>query len=144
MSTNTQIGIIGCGNISDAYFSTGAIFPFFDIAACADLNLDAAKAKAAQWNIPQACSVDELLADDSLSFIINLTIPQAHGPVMLRCLEAGKHVYTEKPFTVTREEALSINQLAHEKGLRVGSAPRHVLGRRAPDLSPTDRRRRHR
>ena len=96
MNQLTQIGIIGCGNISNAYFSTGAKFPFFDIAACADLNLDAAKSKAEQWQIPKACTVDELLADDSIDFIINLTIPQAHGPVMLRCLEAGKHVYTEK------------------------------------------------
>ncbi len=124
----TQVGVIGCGNISDAYFSTNARFSFFDIAACADLNLDAAKAKAAQWNIPRACSVDELLADTSIEFIINLTIPQAHGPVMLSCLEAGKSVYTEKPFTVTREEAQKIIALAGEKNLRVGSAPDTFLG----------------
>jgi len=128
MNPNTSVGIIGCGNISNAYFSTGDRFGFFNIAACADINLDAAKSKAEQWHIPKACSVDELLADDSIEFVINLTIPQAHGPVMLRCLEAGKSVYTEKPFTVTREEALSINQLAREKGLRVGSAPDTFLG----------------
>ena len=128
MNQTTKIGVIGCGNISNAYFDTNAHFSFFDIAACADLNPDAAKAKAQQWNIPRACSVDELLADPDIEFVINLTIPQAHGPVMLRCLEAGKSVYTEKPFTVSREEALQINQLAREKGLRVGSAPDTFLG----------------
>ena len=128
MSQTTQIGIIGCGNISNAYFGTGAKFSFFDIAACADLNLEAARAKAQQWNIPKACSVDELLADRDISFVINLTIPAAHGPVMLRCLEAGKSVYTEKPFTVRREEAQQIIKLAREKGLRVGSAPDTFLG----------------
>ncbi len=128
MNSTTRIGIIGCGNISNAYFATGARFSFFEVAACADLNFDAARAKAEQWHIPRACSVDELLADDSIEFVINLTIPQAHGPVMLACLEAGKSVYTEKPFTVTREEALSINALAREKNLRVGSAPDTFLG----------------
>ncbi len=128
MNQSTKIGIIGCGNISNAYFSTGDRFDFFDIVACADLNLDAAKSKAQQWNIRKACSVDELLADEEIEFVINLTIPQAHGPVMLRCLEAGKSVYTEKPFTVTREEALQINALAKQKKLRVGSAPDTFLG----------------
>jgi len=128
MNAQTNVGIIGCGNISNAYFSTGDRFDFFNIAACADLNLDAARSKAEQWKIPRACSVEELLADESIEFVINLTIPQAHGPVMLSCLEAGKSVYTEKPFTVTREEALQINQLAREKGLRVGSAPDTFLG----------------
>ncbi|HEX9995666.1 MAG TPA: Gfo/Idh/MocA family oxidoreductase [Abditibacterium sp.] len=124
----TKIGIIGCGNISNAYFGTNANFSFFDITACADLNLAAAQAKAQEWNIPKACSVEELLADEEISFIINLTIPAAHGPVMLQCLEAGKSVYTEKPFTVTRDEAQKIIALANEKGLRVGSAPDTFLG----------------
>lgn len=124
----TKIGIIGCGNISNAYFGTNANFSFFDITACADLNIEAAKAKAAQWNIPKACSVDELLANPEIEFVINLTIPQAHGPVMLQCLENGKSVYTEKPFTVTRDEAQKIMALAKEKGLRVGSAPDTFLG----------------
>ncbi|HEX8463136.1 MAG TPA: Gfo/Idh/MocA family oxidoreductase [Abditibacterium sp.] len=128
MSQQTKVGLIGCGNISDAYFATNAKFSFFDITTCADLNLDAAKTKAQKWEIPRACSVDELLADEEISFVINLTIPQAHGPVMLRCLEHGKSVYTEKPFTVTREEAQKIIALAKGKNLRVGSAPDTFLG----------------
>jgi predicted dehydrogenase len=127
-SQNTKVGIIGCGNISNAYFATNAKFSFFEITACADLNLEAAKAKAEQWGISKACTVEELLADPEIGFVINLTIPQAHGPVMLQCLEAGKSVYTEKPFTVTREEAQQIMALAKEKGLRVGSAPDTFLG----------------
>jgi predicted dehydrogenase len=123
-----KVGIIGCGNISNAYFATNAKFSFFEIVACADLNIEAAKAKAEQWNIAKACSVEELLADPEIGFVINLTIPQAHGPVMLKCIENNKSVYTEKPFTVTREEAQRIITLANEKGLRVGSAPDTFLG----------------
>ncbi len=127
-SETVKVGVVGCGNISNSYFATNAKFNFFDIVACADLNLEAARAKAEQWQIAKACTVDELLADPEIGFVINLTIPQAHGPVMLRCLEAGKSVYTEKPFTVTRAEAHQLMEVAAAKGLRVGSAPDTFLG----------------
>jgi predicted dehydrogenase len=126
--SHTKIGLIGCGNISGSYFRTNQNYNFFDIVACADLDVERAKAKAEEYGIPKACSVEELLADPEIGFVINLTIPQAHGPVMLQCLRNGKSVYTEKPFTVTREEAQEIIALAKEKGLRVGSAPDTFLG----------------
>ncbi len=125
---NTHVGVIGCGNISNAYFATNDKFNFFEITACADLNLDAAREKAEKWSIAKACSVEELLQDPEIGFVINLTIPAAHGPVMMAALENGKSVYNEKPFTVTREEAQKAIQLAGEKGLRVGSAPDTFLG----------------
>ena len=124
----TKVGLIGCGNISNSYLATNAKYAFFDVAACADLSVDAARAQAQKWGIPRACTVAELLADDTIDFIVNLTTPRAHGPVLLEALRAGKHVYTEKPFTVTREEARQVIDLAGERRLRVGSAPDTFLG----------------
>jgi len=123
-----NVGIIGCGNISNAYFSTNARFNLFNIVACADLDQSRAKAKAQEWNIPKACTVEELLADDNIDFVICLTIPQAHAPVMKQALLAGKSAYTEKPFTVERTEAQELIALAKAKGLRLGSAPDTFLG----------------
>ncbi len=123
-----KVGIIGCGNISGAYFSTNKNFSFFDIVACADLDLARAQARAAEYDIARACTPQELLADEEIGFVISLTIPQAHGPVMLEGVRAGKSVYTEKPFTVTREEARQVLAEAKAKGLRVGSAPDTFLG----------------
>lgn len=123
-----KVGVIGCGKISGAYFNTNKTFNFFDIVACADLDLERAKASAAEYGIAKPCSVDELLADPEIGFVINLTIPQAHGPITQAALQNGKSVYNEKPFTVTREEAKQAIALAKEKGLRVGSAPDTFLG----------------
>lgn len=122
-----KVGIIGCGNISQAYFDGSRIFNMLEIVACADVNPAAAKAKAEQ-NKVRAMTVDELMADREIGLVINLTIPQAHAEVTLRALEAGKHVHGEKPLAVTREEGQAIIRKAREKGLRVGSAPDTFLG----------------
>lgn len=127
-STISKVGVIGCGNIAHAYFGTNDRFDFLEIAACADLDVERAKKAAAEFNIARGCSVEELLADDEISTVINLTIPAAHGPVMLRALQNGKNVYTEKPFTVSRLEAQEVIAYAGGKGLRVGSAPDTFLG----------------
>ncbi len=58
-----NIGIIGCGNISPIYFQAGEKFDSMNIVACADLNLEAAKKRAEEFNIPKACTVDEILED---------------------------------------------------------------------------------
>ncbi|HEX8833585.1 MAG TPA: Gfo/Idh/MocA family oxidoreductase, partial [Abditibacteriaceae bacterium] len=125
---STKIGIIGVGNISGAYFNTNKVFNFFDIIACADIDVERAKSKAAEHDIAKGCSVAELLADPEIEAVINLTIPAAHGPVMIQALEAGKHVYNEKPLTVTREEAQQALAIAERKGLLIGCAPDTFLG----------------
>src|SRR5882724_1284042 len=122
-----KVGIIGTGNISGIYFQNGSRFDSMELVACADLNVKRAKAKAAEHGV-HGGSVEELLADPDIQLIINLTIPQAHASVCLQALEAGKHVYVEKPFAVTREEALRVLELARHKGLLVGSAPDTFLG----------------
>ncbi|MFU1795538.1 Gfo/Idh/MocA family protein [Paenibacillus azoreducens] len=124
----TKVGIIGCGQISGIYLENLNRFPSIVVAACADLNVERAKAKAGEFGIPKACSVAELLADPAIELVVNLTIPAAHSQVCMDILEAGKHVYVEKPLAVTREEGQAILAKAEEKGLLVGSAPDTFLG----------------
>ncbi|SEN30153.1 Gfo/Idh/MocA family protein [Lihuaxuella thermophila] len=123
-----RVGVIGCGNISATYFRNLKEFAVLDVVACADLDVERAKASAEAFHIPKACTVDELLADPDIELVINLTVPQAHAEVCLAALSAGKHVYVEKPLAVTREEGQKILQTAKAKGLRVGSAPDTFLG----------------
>ena len=127
MST-VKIGIIGCGNISAAYLRTGKTFSILDVAAVADLDASRACARADEFGVPRACSVDELLADPEIQIIVNLTNPQAHTSVSLAALAAGKHVYTEKPLAVVREDGQKTVEAARRAGLRLGSAPGTFLG----------------
>jgi predicted dehydrogenase len=123
-----KIGVIGCGNISDLYFAAGKRFDAIEIAACADLDPARAEAKARKHGVPKACTVDELLADDAIETVLNITVPKAHHEVALRVLQAGRHVYNEKPLTLTREQGIELLHLADGKGLRIGCAPDTVLG----------------
>lgn len=128
LTSPTRIGIIGCGNISGAYVKACSRFSDIRLVAVADIDLDRAKAKAAEHNIPRALSVDEILADPEVEIIINLTIPAAHASVATQILEAGKSAYNEKPLGVSLEDGRQLVALAREKKLRLGCAPDTFLG----------------
>ncbi len=123
-----SIGIVGCGNISGIYLQNLKRFDFLTVAAVADLDLSRAQARATEYGVPKACSLDELLADPSIDIVVNLTIPSAHAPVNLAAVNAGKHVYSEKPLTMTREQGQALLAAAREKGVRVSCAPETFLG----------------
>ena len=122
-----KVGLIGCGNISGAYLNNNAVFPHMRIVKCADIRPEAAKATA-EKNGLEAVSVEALLRDPEIDIILNLTTPESHTLIDLQALENGKHVYSEKPFAVNREDGLKVLKLAAAKGLRVGCAPDTFLG----------------
>ena len=123
-----KVGVIGCGMISDRYLAHMPRFDFLEVTACADIQPDRAAEKARKFDVPIACSVEELLTNPQIDIVVNLTTPQAHADVSLSILRAGKHLYSEKPLAVTREEAREILDEAAENGLLVGCGPDTFLG----------------
>jgi len=126
-SSRAKVGLIGCGNISRAYFDNCKLFPNLDLMACADIDLARAQEAAKKYGV-KAFTVDDLLASPEIEIAINLTIPQAHAEIDCRALESGKHVFSEKPFALTLAEGLQVQETARKAGLRVGCAPDTVLG----------------
>jgi predicted dehydrogenase len=123
-----KVGLIGCGTISATYLKVAKRFPVLDVVACADALPERAEARAAEFGVPRALPVDDLLADPEIELVLNLTIPKAHGEVGLRAIEAGKSVYNEKPLAVTREEGRALLETAKQNRVRVGAAPDTFLG----------------
>lgn len=125
-----KAGVIGCGMISGIYLKnlTQGFNHIVDVVACADLMPELAKKRAQEFDVPTACTVDELLNNQEIEIVLNLTAPAAHAPINLNALQAGKHVYTEKPFALTREDAQEVLALAESKGLLIGCAPDTFLG----------------
>jgi len=125
----TKIGIIGCGKISGVYFQNlSQMFSNTEVIACSDLIQERARAAAEEFDIPKACSTPELLADPEVQLALNLTIPAVHAEVCLSALEAGKHVYLEKPLSVVREDGKKVLKTAQANGLLLGGAPDTFLG----------------
>lgn len=127
MANSVNVGLIGTGNIAPRYAHHSARFDNVNVVSCADLSLERAEQFAAEHGL-KAQTIDDLLADPDIDIIVNLTIPKAHKSVSLSILEAGKHVYSEKPLGLSTEESAEIIALANAKGLRVGCAPDTVLG----------------
>lgn len=122
-----KLGVIGCGNISDAYLKGGAQSQIVSVKAVTDIDMSLAEAKAAAYGCA-ALTLDEMLSDPEIAIIVNLTPPQIHAEIGRRTIAAGKHFYTEKPFAATLAEAREIATAADAAGLRIGSAPDTFLG----------------
>ena len=125
-----RVGLIGTGRISDVYLKNCAAFGGLEIVACGSLNMEESRAKAAEFGVPRVAEPDEIIADPEIDAILNLTIPAAHAEVSLAALEAGKHVYSEKPFVTDLADGRRVLELARDKGLTVGNAPDTFLGGR--------------
>ena len=127
MARKLGVGIIGCGNISTTYFKFAPLFRGIEVRACADINPAAAKARAKEYGV-RAESVNNLLKAEDVDIVVNLTIPAVHYEISREVLDAGKHVYSEKPFVLSVKEGLDLKKRAAKKKLRVGSAPDTFLG----------------
>jgi predicted dehydrogenase len=100
------------------------------------MDRDAARATAYAnyYSVQQYGSLDELLCDRRVELVLNLTNPRSHYSVSKACLEAGKHVYSEKPLAMCFQQAQQLVALAAEKGLRVASAPSRILAETAQTM----------
>lgn len=123
------IGFIGAGMISDTYLEHLAQFPEVEVVAIGDIDADRAAVQAKKHGVPDAGRPADVLAHPDVELIVNLTIPAVHAEISLAAIEAGKHVWSEKPIAVDRDSGRQVVQRAAEKGLRVGIAPDTILGR---------------
>ena len=122
------IGVIGAGTISDTYLENLTRFPDVRVVHVADLDVERAATQAAKHGVPTSGSVTGLLDDPAVDLVVNLTIPAAHVSVGLAAVEAGKHVWSEKPLALDRQSARKLLDSAAARGLRVACAPDTVLG----------------
>jgi predicted dehydrogenase len=121
------VGIVGCGVISSVYMLNMPMFRGIELRACADLRTDAAAAQATKFGI-ESTDIDTLMKRDDIDIIVNLTVPNAHFSVSHAALTAGKHVFGEKPLTVSLEDGRRLLAEADARGLAIGCAPDTFLG----------------
>lgn len=129
-----NIAIVGCGYVAEQYAATLPFHPELRLAAAYDLEVDRLAAFARRHGVPAQPSLPELAANPNVDLVLNLTSPRAHFAVTRACLDAGKHVYSEKPLGMTTDEARQLAAIAEQRHLYLGAAPCSVLGGAAQTL----------
>ena len=137
-----NIGVVGCGFVADYYISTLAAYPQLTILGATDRDPDRAARFATFHALPKFDSLESLLADERVEMVLNLTNPGSHYEVTKACLEAGKHVYSEKPLAMNMDHARELVETAERKSLRLASAPCSLLGETAQTVWKALRERR--
>lgn len=129
-----RIGIIGCGFVADYYIKTLPLHPELELVGVTDKDERRIENFSKHHNVPTYDSVASLLADPKVDIVLNLTNPRSHYSVSKAALEAGKHVYSEKPLAMVMSEAQELVDLAEARGLHLSSAPCSLLGESAQTL----------
>lgn len=119
-----KVGILGSGVISRTYLADiKAFYKNLEVIACADIKVELAQKLASEFGVKKAYTPEELLHDDEILIVINLTPPQFHVAMDKKIIAAGKHLFSEKPFAPSLKDAKEVLDLAEAKGVKVGCAP---------------------
>jgi predicted dehydrogenase len=115
-----KIAIVGCGKVADQHVNAIHRIPDCEIVSLCDRELLMAKQLGERFGVSQCFSdVKEMLGAISPDVVHITTPPQSHYSLAKQCLEAGSHVYLEKPFTITASEAESLIEFAEACGLKI-------------------------
>lgn len=130
-----RIAIVGCGFVADFYMQSLLRYPGISLVAIHDRDPIRLKLFASAHGFEAICrSLDDILGDASIGMLLNLTNPDQHHAVSKAALQAGKHVYSEKPIAMAFEDARELYELATARGLTIASAPCSILGETAQTL----------
>ncbi|MCC7353420.1 MAG: Gfo/Idh/MocA family oxidoreductase [Anaerolineae bacterium] len=117
-----KFAIVGCGSVSgNRYFPHIRALGRGMLTAVCDTVEARARPRAEEFGVPFYTSLDEMLAKADFDLLVNLTNVPTHYALNLKGLQAGKHVYTQKPMTVTVEEATTLINEAARRGLTLVS-----------------------
>lgn len=124
-----RTAVVGCGMISSIYIrNLKDLFYIIDLVAVSNRSEEAARKQADKFGIEKVLTIDEVANADDIELVVVLTPPTSHYEIIKKMLLAGKHVYTEKMFTTTLEDAEELIRITDQKGLYLGVAPDTILG----------------
>ncbi len=134
MQERRPICLLGCGFVADLYMRSLAVMDGISIAGVHDHDAQRLRDFCKYWDLPEKSSLVGMLESAPDALVLNLTNPGSHYETTRQCLEAGHHVYSEKPLAMTLEGARELHALARQKGLELATAPCSVLGEAAQTL----------
>lgn len=120
-----KVALIGCGSVSNRYLPQLLSSKMIQVVSLCDIKYDRAVAQNKQYNVGAQTyrNIDEMLAGVPFDMMVTTTDMQVHGELNKKALNAGKHVWSEKPMANTYAEGKALLDLAKSKGLRIWGAP---------------------
>jgi predicted dehydrogenase len=118
-----NIAVIGTGYVADFYGKTLENYPELKLVGAYDNNKENLESFSRRWRAAQYLSLEQALNDPSVEMVLNLTNPRSHYKVTKLSLEAGKHVYSEKPLAMDTETAGELAALAKNRNVYLATAP---------------------
>ncbi|UUL82413.1 Gfo/Idh/MocA family protein [Sphingomonas qomolangmaensis] len=122
-----RVALIGCGYVADAYMRSLREHSELEIIGATDRNADRARTFCAYHHIQHFLHLDDILSDHSIEMVINLTNPESHFGINAAAMGAGKHVYSEKPIALCKEDVAQLSVIAEQNSVLFSSAPCHVI-----------------
>ena len=126
-----KIAVVGCGYVAEFYAKTLGNYSELKLVGAYDRNDLNLQSFCDRWLARRYGSLQELLDDSSIELVLNLTNPRSHYELTKRCIEAGKHVYSEKPLAMDAARARELVELAKQNNVYLASAPCSVLSETA-------------
>jgi len=107
-----NVAVVGCGNISGIYLKNlTEVFSNTQVYAVCDLDEEKRNAAAEKYNA-KIMTFDEILSDDNVDIVLNITTPKTHYSLCKKILLAKKSAYVEKPLSLTYEQGKELSELA--------------------------------
>ncbi|MDP8905248.1 MAG: Gfo/Idh/MocA family oxidoreductase [Chloroflexota bacterium] len=128
MSRPGGVLVVGCGDIAERYATDIARQPNLRLVGAVDLDPARAAAVGERHGARAHATLDDALADDEVDLVANLTGHHAHVPVSRAAIDAGRHVFSEKPFALSAADAGTLVALAEERNVGLAAAPIVLLG----------------
>jgi predicted dehydrogenase len=123
-----RVGVIGCGSVSNAYLPHLSKSPHVELVSACDIIPERARAQAEKFKIPNHYPhIDKLLGGAAFDLMVNLTDMQEHERLNLQAVDAGKHVWSEKPMANTLKAGQALLAAATRKGVKIWGAPAMVV-----------------
>jgi len=119
-----RVGVIGCGSVSHSYLPHLSKCPYAQVVSTCDIIPERAEKQAAAFGVAHHYPhIDQMLAGEPFDLLVNLTDMQEHEHLNRQAIEAGKHVWSEKPIANSLAAGQEILALAARGKLRVWGAP---------------------
>src|SRR5262245_57935516 len=123
-----KVGVIGCGSVSHAYLPHLSKSPHVELVSACDIIPERVKSQAEKFKIPnQYPDIDKMLAGAAFDLLVNLTDMQEHERLNKKAIEAGKHVWSEKPLANSVAGGQALLAAARKKGVKLWGAPAVVV-----------------